>query len=217
MLHHIIRKHSIRYFPSYRFSSIQKSSFENSNLLINDNAIESKGGISFHTSIIGHLSESSILCKMGKSVVHAVVNSSYAAEPKDTQVPLTVDYRSRFYSFGTIPNSGARREKHGSENEILVARCIDRAIRPLFPKGYVNDIQITVTSHAADGIQDPTIMAVNAASYALMKSKQPWNGPIGCVRVGYINGTLLVNPTIQEMELSELDLVYAGTNDKTLM
>jgi polyribonucleotide nucleotidyltransferase len=130
---------------------------------------------------------------------------------------LTVDYRSRSYAFGRIPQLNTRRERHGTDDEILVARIIDRAVRPLFPKGYVNEVQITVTTHAADGIHDPTIAAVNAASLALMKSRQPWNGPIGCVRVGFVDGKLVLDPSVAEVERSELDLVYAGNMSRPVM
>lgn len=128
---------------------------------------------------MGHLSEASSICSQGGSVVHATVNSAWNSDPKDNFLPLTVDYRSRAYAFGRIPSSINRRERHGSDEEILVARVIDRAIRPLFPSGYVNEVQVTVTAHAADGVNDPSISAVNAASMALMLSRQPWNGPIG--------------------------------------
>lgn len=166
---------------------------------------------------MGHLSEASSICSQGGSVVHATVNSAWNSDPKDNFLPLTVDYRSRAYAFGRIPLSINRRERHGSDEEILVARVIDRAIRPLFPSGYVNEVQVTVTAHAADGVNDPSIAAVNATSMALMLSRQPWNGPIGCVRIGYIKGILTVDPTIEEMKTSSLDLVYAGNSSRPLM
>jgi len=174
-------------------------------------------GLTFSTGIIGHLSEASVMCNAGGSVVHAVVNSARPEGPTNAFLPLTVDYRSRQYAFGHIPKTNARREKHGGDDEILVSRCIDRAVRPLFPKGYVNEVQLLVTAHAADGVNDPTIAAVNAASFALMCSDQPWYGPIGCVRVGLIDGELRVDPSIKDMERSTLDFVYAGTEGRALM
>ena len=167
--------------------------------------------------IIGHLADSSAICTQGDSVVHATVCSARNMDAQDNFLPLTVDYRSRTYAFGRIPHSGNRRERHGTDDEVLIARVIDRAIRPLFPEGYVNEVQLIVTTHAADGVNDPTIMAVNAASYALMTSRQPWNGPVGCVRVGCINGVLKLNPTVKELESSTLDLVYAGTASRPVM
>jgi polyribonucleotide nucleotidyltransferase len=169
---------------------------------------------------LGHLAEGSVLAKQGDTVVHATICSKRTdlTNVEDTSMlPLTVDYRSRRYAFGSIPEALNRRERHGTDDEILVARIIDRAIRPLFPKGYLDEVQLTVTSHASDGINDPTIVAVNAASAALMQSKQPWKGPIGCVRIGLIKDKLIVNPTVAEMETSELDLVYAGTSYRPLM
>lgn len=133
---------------------------------------------------MGHLADASAICNQGGSVVHATVCSGRNNDPQNDFLPLTVDYRSRAYAFGRIPVGFNRRERHGGEEEILVARIIDRAIRPLFPKGYVSEVQVTVTAHASDGINDPSIAAVNAASMALMLSKQPWNGPIGCVKIG---------------------------------
>jgi polyribonucleotide nucleotidyltransferase len=174
--------------------------------------------LSFYSKgVIGHLAEASAVCANGGSVVHATVCSARTASPTDDFLPLTVDYRSRAYAFGRMPQSNGRRERHGTDDEILVARIIDRAIRPLFPKGYVHEVQLTVTAHAADGINDPTIAAVNAASFTLMKSKQPWNGPIGCVRVGLIDGKLVVNPSVDDLEKSEMDLVYAGNSSRPVM
>ena len=166
---------------------------------------------------LGHLADASAICSHGGSVLHATVCSARNADPTDDFLPLTVDYRSRAYAFGRIPQSVNRRERHGTDDEILVARVIDRAIRPLFPAGYVSDVQVTVTTHAADGIHDPTIAAVNAASCALLLSRQPWKGPIGCVRIGLINGELKVDPTVAEMQVSTLDMVYAGTASRPVM
>ena len=166
---------------------------------------------------LAHLSRGSSVCSHGLSVVHAVVTSKYASDPKDKSFPLTVDYRSRSYAFGRIPITGNRRDRHGNDEEILAARIIDRAVRPMFPKGYVNEVQLTVTAHAADGVHDPVIAGVNAASMALLRSNLPWNGPIGCVRVGIIDGQLKLNPSVAEMENNTLDFVYAGSSSRPLM
>jgi polyribonucleotide nucleotidyltransferase len=166
---------------------------------------------------MGHLSESSVLAVAGGSVVHTSMNSARTEDPKEDFLPLTVDYRSRHYAFGKIPDNRMRKEKHGSDEEVLVSRFIDRAIRPLFPKGYVNELQVIATAHSVDGVHDPTVLAVNAASFALLSSKQPWNGPVGCVRVGIVDNKLKVNPTVEEMEASPLDLLYAGTSSRAVM
>lgn len=146
----------------------------------------------FQDSVIGHLSEASVVGSIGGTVVHVAINSQHNDKAEDYFLPLTVDYRTRNYATGKIPLARTKRESHNSEEDTLVARFIDRAIRPLFPKGYVNEVQVIATTHAADGVYDPTVVAVNATSYALMKSKQPWRGPVGCVRVGLIDGQLKV-------------------------
>jgi 3' exoribonuclease family, domain 1 len=97
---------------------------------------------------MGHLAESSAVCSQGGSLVHATVCSARNTDPQDDSLPLSVDYRSRAYAFGRIPKSVNKRERHGTDEETLVARFVDRAIRPLFPKGYVNEVQVTVTAHA---------------------------------------------------------------------
>lgn len=176
-----------------------------------------EGDIEFSWNGLGHLSESSVLGRLQGTVVHAAVNSSSVDDVRDSFLPLTVDYRARQYAFGTVPEQKNRRERHNSEEETLVARVIDRVVRPLFPKGYVRDVQITVTTHAADGVNNPDVIAVNSVSCALLLSRQPFYQPVGCVRIGYIDGNLVVNPSVEAMLCSELDLVYAGTTSSTLM
>ena len=166
---------------------------------------------------LANLTESSAVCSHGGSVVHATVASKRNPDPTDDFLPLTVDYRSRSYAFGRIPSTNNRRERHGNDEEVLVARMIDRAVRPLFPAGFVSELQLTVTTHAADGTHDPTVAAVNAASLALLRSRAPWDGPVGCVRVGYIDQQLVVSPTLAQMADSTLDLVYAGTQQRPVM
>jgi polyribonucleotide nucleotidyltransferase len=182
-------------------------------------SVGSTNSVSFSVGgSFAHLADSSAICSNGGSVVHATVCSARTLDPVDDFLPLTVDYRSRSYAFGRIPQSINRRERHGTDDEVLVARVIDRAIRPLFPPGFVNEVQITVTAHAVDGVHDPTITAVNAASCALTNSNLPWKGPIGCVRVGLMpDGVLKVDPTVEEMKTSTLDLVYACTRSRPLM
>jgi polyribonucleotide nucleotidyltransferase len=188
--------------------------FSHEKILIKNSELE-LGNCKFR---MGHLTEASVIGKAGGTLIHATLASKTPDdEPNEDFLPLTVDYRNRSYAFGKMPRTSKRREKHGDDDEILVARVVDRAIRPLFPKGYVNEVQLTITSHAVDGVHDPTVIAVNAASYALMESKQPWYGPIGCVRVGMVNNKFVVNPTVEEMKESNLDLLYAGTMDRTVM
>lgn len=173
--------------------------------------------MNFHSGILGHLAESSVICTAGGSVVHVAIASARPEAASEDFLPLTVDYKYRQYAQGELPKTVNRREKGNSDEEILVSRVIDRAIRPLFPSGYVNDLQITVTTHSVDSAFDVVSMALNATSVALLRSQQPWNGPLGCVRVGCVDGTFVVNPTQQQMESSTLDLIYAGTEHRTLM
>ena len=172
----------------------------------------------FSSGLIGHLAQGNALCSGGGTLVHtAICTSTLSSDALDTSLPLTVELKSRDYASGNIPENFKRRERHGSEQEILAARIIDRSIRPLFPKNYLVEIQLTSTIHSVDSIHDPVVIAVNGASYALMNSNVIWNGPIGCVRVGLINKQLKVNPTASEMETSELDLLFSGTYDRVLM
>ena len=178
---------------------------------------QSRTVLSFGSGVLGHLADSSVIARHGDSVVHVAITSKRADDPKDAFLPLTVEYRDRTYAHGRIPHSINRREGKSSDEEILISRVVDRAIRPLFPKGYVDELQVTLTTHAVDGVNDPTILSVNAASCALLLSNQPWNGPLGCVRIGLVGGMLKVNPTLAELEQSQLDLVYAGTSKRPLM
>jgi polyribonucleotide nucleotidyltransferase len=131
--------------------------------------------------------------------------------------PLTCDYEERLYSVGRIPGSFPRREGRPSEAGVLASRMIDRPMRPLFPKDFRNDVQIIATVLSADQEQDPTTLAVTGASLALAISDIPHAGPVGCVRVGMLDGQLMLNPTLQQIAESELDLVVAGTGDSISM
>jgi polyribonucleotide nucleotidyltransferase len=131
--------------------------------------------------------------------------------------PLTCDYEEKLYSVGRIPGSFPRREGRPSEAGVLASRMIDRPLRPLFPKDFRNDVQIIATVLSADQEQDPTTLAVTGASLALAISDIPHAGPVGCVRVGMLDGQLILNPTLQQIAESELDLVVAGTADSISM
>ncbi|MCP4358550.1 MAG: polyribonucleotide nucleotidyltransferase [Chloroflexi bacterium] len=131
--------------------------------------------------------------------------------------PLSVDFEEKMYAAGRIPGSFFRREGRPTTEAILIARLTDRPLRPLFPDGMRNDVQIITTTLSSDDVHHLDIMAVNAASAALHISNVPWGGPIGAVRVAYINGRLVANPTIQEMADSTLNLRIAGTKDAIIM
>src|SRR5437879_5614248 len=131
--------------------------------------------------------------------------------------PLTCDYEEKLYAAGKIPGAFMRREGRPSEQAILTSRLTDRPIRPLFPDGFRNDVQVVGTVLSVDQENDPAILAINGASAALSISEIPFQGPIGAVRMGYLDGRLVVNPKLSDMERSELDLVVAGTADAILM
>ncbi len=131
--------------------------------------------------------------------------------------PLSVDYEERLYAGGKIPGSFFRREGRAPTEAILTARLTDRPIRPLFQDGMRNEVQVIVYSHSSDGINPLDILAINAASAALMISDIPWNGPIAAVRVGRVDGEFVINPTFAQMDASDLDLRIAGSKDAILM
>ena len=131
--------------------------------------------------------------------------------------PLTVNYQERTYAAGRIPGSFFRREGRPSEGETLIARLIDRPVRPLFPEGFVNEVQVIATVVSVNPQVNPDIVAMIGASAALSLSGIPFNGPIGAARVGYINDQYVLNPTADEIKQSRLDLVVAGTQNAVLM
>jgi polyribonucleotide nucleotidyltransferase len=131
--------------------------------------------------------------------------------------PLSVEYEERMYAGGKIPGSFFRREGRPSTDAILTARLTDRPLRPLFPEGMRNEVQIIMYSLSADSDNPIDVLAINAASAAVMISDIPWNGPVGAVRVGRVEGQFIINPTFTEMDKSDLDLRIAGTRDAILM
>ncbi len=159
----------------------------------------------------------SVLVHMGGvSVLVAVVVKSEAKEGQNF-FPLTVNYQEKKYAAGKIPGAYGKREGRPTEFETLTSRLIDRPIRPLFPEGYVNEIQITATVVSSDKKHYADIAAMIGASAALAISDAPFNGPVGGARVGFINGEYVLNPSIEELESSDLDLVVAGTKSAVLM
>lgn len=159
----------------------------------------------------------SVTVRLGDTIVFAA--ATMGKEPREGQdfFPLTVEYEERMYAGGRIPGSFFRREGRPSEDAILIARLTDRPIRPLFAQDMRNEVQVVMFSLSADGENPLDILAINAASAALMISDIPWGGPVGAVRVGHIDGKFVVNPTFAEMEDSDLDLRMAGTKDAILM
>jgi polyribonucleotide nucleotidyltransferase len=158
-----------------------------------------------------------VTLRIGDTVVFATATMSREPRQGIDFFPLTVDYEERMYAGGRIPGSFFRREGRPSEEAILTARLTDRPIRPLFPKDMRNEVQVILYSFSADTENPIDILAVNAASAALMVSDIPWPGPVGAVRVGRINGEFILNPTFKDKDESDLDLRVAGTRDAILM
>ena len=169
------------------------------------------------TGKVARQADGAVMASWGETTVLATVVSAKAPKPGQDFFPLTVNYQEKAFAAGRIPGGYFKREGRPSERETLISRLIDRPIRPLFPDGYRNDTQVIVTVLSHDLENDPDILAMVAASAALTLSGVPFMGPIGGARVGCINGQLKLNPTIEEMKLSELDLIVAGTQDAVLM
>ncbi|HET8714009.1 MAG TPA: polyribonucleotide nucleotidyltransferase [Gemmatimonadales bacterium] len=158
----------------------------------------------------------SCLVQFGETVVLAAVTVS------DTQAnlpyfPLTVEYREKSYAAGKIPGGFLKREGRPSDDEITAARVIDRSVRPLFPEGFKNEVQVFVYVLSADQENDADVLGVVAASTALSLSRVPWNGPIAAVRVGRVEGAWILNPTFQQLEFSDVDLTVSGSRDSIVM
>ena len=173
--------------------------------------------LEFETGRLAGLADGAVLVRYGESVVLATVVGTRSPREGIDFFPLTVDYEERMYAAGKIPGGFIKREGRASQNAILTCRLTDRPIRPLFPKGYKNEVQIIITVMSADQENDPDILAMNGASAALSISDIPWSGPIGAVRVGYINNEFVVNPTFEQLKDSKLDLAIAGTSDAVMM
>src|SRR5436309_13500896 len=169
------------------------------------------------TGKIARQADGAVVASYGESKVLATVVA--AKEPREgiDFLPLTVDYQEKFYAAGRIPGGYFKREGRTTEKETLVSRLIDRPVRPLFAEGWRNETQVIVTTLSHDLENDPDILAMIAASAALTLSGAPFMGPIGAARVGFVNDEYVLNPLLDEMTESQLDLVVAGTQDAVLM
>ena len=158
----------------------------------------------------------SCLVQYGETVVLAAVTVSDNVSPLPF-FPLTVEYREKSYAAGKIPGGFLKREGRPSDEEILSARVTDRSVRPLFPEGFKNEIQVFIYVLSADQENDADVLGVTAASAALAMSKVPWNGPIAAVRVGRVEGAWILNPTFQQLEFSDVDMIVSGSRDSIVM
>ena len=168
------------------------------------------------TGQIARQASGAVMASLGETVVLVTVVAARESSGRDF-FPLTVDYEERTYAAGRIPGGFFKREGRPAEKAILTARLIDRPIRPLFPDGFNNEVQIVVTVMSVDPEIDPDIVAMVGASAALSISGVPFNGPIGAARVGFVGGQYVLNPTASQLKESKLDLVVAGTESAVLM
>jgi len=172
---------------------------------------------SLETGRVAKQADGAVVVRHGGTFVLAACVAAKTAKEEQDFFPLTVEYRERAYAGGRIPGGYFKREGRPVEKEVLTSRLIDRPIRPLFPKGFANEVQVICLAISADRDNDPDVLALNGASAALCLSGIPFQGPVGAVRVGRVDGRLIVNPTTSEQSLSSLDLVIAATEEAVLM
>jgi polyribonucleotide nucleotidyltransferase len=173
--------------------------------------------LSLETGKIARQAGGAVIASLGETSVLVTVVGKKEVTPGQDFFPLTVNYQERTYAAGKIPGGFFKREGRPSEKETLTSRLIDRPLRPLFPKGFVNEVQVIATVVALDPEIDPDIPAMIGASAALAVSGIPFNGPLGAARVGYVDGQYVLNPSKAQLDKSALDLVVAGTESAVLM
>jgi polyribonucleotide nucleotidyltransferase len=173
--------------------------------------------ISFETGAVAKQAHGAVLVRQEGTVVLATAVGRTEGREGADFFPLTVDVEEKMYAAGKIPGGFFKREGRAGEKAILTARMVDRPIRPLWPKGYKNEVQIIVTTFSADQVHPHDILAINGSSAALMLSPMPFLGPVGAVRIGRIDGNLAVNPTLPDLKESTLDLIVCGTPEAITM
>ena len=173
--------------------------------------------ITLQTGKMGKLADGAVTLQVGETVVMVTAVSQTSIREGQSWFPLSVEYKEKAAAAGRFPGGYFKREGRPTEKEILTCRMTDRPLRPLFPKGYLYDTQIVSLLLSADGVHDADIISMNGASAALTISDIPFAGPIGAVRVGRVNGEFVANPTFEEREDSDIDLVYAGIRDGVIM
>jgi polyribonucleotide nucleotidyltransferase len=173
--------------------------------------------LTIETGKMARQAHGAVVVTYGETKVLCTVVSGHSIRPGQDFFPLTVNYSEKFYASGRIPGSFFRRERGSSERETLICRLIDRPMRPLFPKGYLYETQIMPTVISADLINDPDTLAMVAASAAVEVSDIPFAGPIAAVRVGRVEGEFVANPTLEQMHVSDVELIIAGSRDAVMM
>ena len=173
--------------------------------------------LTLETGKVARQADGAIIATLGETVViSTAVGAKKVAEGQD-YFPLSVNYQEKYYAAGKIPGGYFKREARPTEAETLISRLIDRPIRPLFPSGFMNEVQVLPTVLSYDSENQPDILSIIASSAALAISGLPFMGPIAASRVGYKDGKYLLNPSVEQLKESELDLVVAGTKDAVLM
>ena len=171
----------------------------------------------FETGLLAQQAAGAVTCSYGDTTVFTAVTNTDTPREGIDFFPLQCEYREKFYAAGKFPGGFFKREARPTSKEILTARMCDRPIRPLFPDGYYNDVQVNSTLIQSDGTREADFLAVNASSAALHISEIPFMGPIGCVRIGRVDGQWVINPTHEQKAKSDIDLLYAGIRGKFLM
>ena len=184
----------------------------------NKQTVEVPGmGLQFTTGDMAKFANGAVTVTQGETKVFVSATAATTMRPGQDFFPLTVDYREKYSAAGRFPGGFFKREGRPSEKEILTSRLCDRPCRPLFPDGFLNEVQLIGLLLSADQINESDILMLNGCSAALAISDIPWNGPIGAVRVAEIDGEFVANPTIEQMFSSTLDLIYVGTKTEMLM
>src|SRR5262245_39414923 len=173
--------------------------------------------ITIETGKLAKQAEGAVTVQLGETIVIVAAVAATKAKEGQDFFPLTVDYREKAAAAGRFPGGYFKREGRPTEKEILTSRLTDRPIRPLFPKGLYNEVQVQSILLSADGENDPDVLSIIGASTALMVSDIPWDGPLGAVRVGRVRGQFIANPTHTDMADSDLDLVYVGSATDIVM
>ena len=181
------------------------------------NVTAEKLGIQISSGTLAGLAGGAVTISKGETSLFVSATAAATLRPGQDFFPLTVDYREKFTAAGRFPGGYFKREGRPSEKEILTSRLCDRPLRPLFPKGFLNEVQVIGYLLSTDQVNEADALMVNGASAALMISDIPWDGPVGCVRLGEIDGEFVVNPTNEQMYDSTLDLIYVGSEKEMMM
>jgi polyribonucleotide nucleotidyltransferase len=173
--------------------------------------------LTIETGRMAKQADGAVIVTLGETMIIATVVAAKTAKEGQDFFPLTVEYREKFYAAGKIPGGFFKREGKAREKEVLTSRLIDRPLRPLFPEGYLNEVQIITQVISFDGINDPDIIAIIGSAAALEISDIPFDGPVGAVRVGKVGDNIIINPTNEEIENSSVNVIIAGTENAVTM